>query len=763
VPSHFEVHLLEVNQKSKMKKNLLLLSMVLLCVTATFAQSNVSYNINNVPIGATYSTAFGFQSLISTTGARNSALGYEALKANTSGFCNTGIGERALTANTWGAFNTAVGSQTMIANSTGIANTAHGYQTLYNNTSGNYNTASGLVSLQYNTTGLNNTGHGAATLLTNTIGSGNTALGYYADVTTNNLSNATAIGNEAKVSASNTIQLGNNAVTAVYAGTGTTAKLIAGGLQVTGGTLAAGKVLVSDALGNATWQTLPSGGGAWSLTGNAGTSSATNFIGTTDNVSLNFRVNNQPAGRIESYNTQNTCIGYKSGNVVVGVGARMVAIGFEALQANIHGIENTATGYQALYANTDGIANTANGFSALKANTTGFTNTAFGNVALFTNTTGSYNTAVGGNALANNNTGSYNTASGFLALEVNGIGANNAGFGCAALNFNTTGSFNSASGRGALAGSTTGSQNTAMGANALWDNVTGNNNTALGYYANVSTGNLTNASAVGANAVVNASNKVRIGNTTVTVIEGQVPFSNPSDGRFKNNISEEDVKGLDFINRLRPVVYNLDTRKFQEFLTKNMSDSVRAQYLDKDFSASTAIRQSGFIAQEVEQAAKEIGYDFNGVHVPQDENDNYSLAYSQFVVPLVKGMQEQQGMIEAQNVTLAKQQAQIAALQQLVAALVDSQAEKGASVMTQVVDVVAIYPNPTAGSFTVYTQTLDAGRIEISDVSGTVVQAMDLVKDVYSYGVDLSGQAKGVYLVRVMAEGKVITKKLILE
>ncbi|HEX2899616.1 MAG TPA: T9SS type A sorting domain-containing protein, partial [Bacteroidia bacterium] len=700
--------------------------------------------------------------LISTTGARNSALGYEALKANTSGFYNTGIGERALTANTMGAFNTAVGSQSLAATTTGIANTGHGHQTLVNNTTGHYNTASGLSSLMANTTGTSNTGFGAATLFSNTTGIGNTALGYYADVTANNLSNATAIGFEAKVGASNTIQLGNNAVTAVYAGTGTTAKLIAGGLQITGGTLVAGKVLTSDALGNATWQTLPSGGGAWSLTGNAGTSSATNFIGTTDNVSLNFRVNNQNAGRIESYNTQNTCIGYKSGNVVVGVGARMVAIGFEALKSNIFGIENTATGYQALCANTDGFANTANGFSALKANTTGFTNTAIGNVALFTNTTGSYNTALGGNALANNSTGSYNTASGFLALEVNDVGANNAGFGCAALNFNTTGSFNSASGRGALSGSTTGSQNTAMGANALWDNVTGNYNTALGYYANVSTNNLTNATALGSNAVVNASNKVRIGSAAVTVVEGPVAYT-ISDGRFKNNVNDDDVKGLEFIQRLRPVVYNMDTRKFQEFLTKNMADSVRAQYLDADFSASAAIRQSGFIAQEVEQAAKEIGYDFNGVHVPQDENDNYSLAYSQFVVPLVKGMQEQQGMIEAQNITLAKQQAQIEALQQLVAALVDSPAEKRASVADEVADVVAIYPNPTGGSFTVYTQTLDEGRIEISDVSGTIVQQLDLVKGQFSYGVDLSGQAKGVYLVRVMAGAKVISKKVVLE
>ena len=52
------------------------------------------------------------------------------------------------------------------------------------------------------------------------------------------------------------------------------------------------------------------------------------------------------------------------------------------------------------------------------------------------------------------------------------------------------------------------------------------------------------------------------------------------------------------------------------------------------------------LSQDVEQAMKESGYDFNGVHKPADENDNYSLAYSLFTVPLVKAVQEQQMMID---------------------------------------------------------------------------------------------------------------------
>jgi hypothetical protein len=70
---------------------------------------------------------------------------------------------------------------------------------------------------------------------------------------------------------------------------------------------------------------------------------------------------------------------------------------------------------------------------------------------------------------------------------------------------------------------------------------------------------------------------------------------------------------------------------------------------DKETSlkiAETKI-QSGFIAQDVLKAAKAVGYDFDGVNKPQHDKDNYSIAYSQFVVPLVKAVQEQQAMIES--------------------------------------------------------------------------------------------------------------------
>ena len=65
----------------------------------------------------------------------------------------------------------------------------------------------------------------------------------------------------------------------------------------------------------------------------------------------------------------------------------------------------------------------------------------------------------------------------------------------------------------------------------------------------MSAGNLTNATAIGAFAVVNASNKVRLGNTAVTVIEGQVAFTASSDKTKKENF--QPVDGEEVLGKIR--------------------------------------------------------------------------------------------------------------------------------------------------------------------------------------------------------------------
>ncbi len=238
--------------------------------------------------------------------------------------------------------------------------------------------------------------------------------------------------------------------------------------------------------------------------------------------------------------------------------------------------------------------------------------------------------------------GAFNTAIGSNVLEVNNGGEQNVGLGANALFNNTNGFANTALGFAAMPSNTSGQFNIVIGNQAAGGITTGNNNVIIGTFAN--TNNSASNNAIGTSAVVNANNKIRLGNSAITVIEGQVPFTTPSDGRFKTNVTE-NISGLDFIMQLRPVTYQFNTKKFDDFLRKDINkDETTAAKMD--YTESQNISHSGFIAQEVEQAAKKSGYKFDGLHIPKNENETYSLAYAQFVVPLVKAMQQQQKEIE---------------------------------------------------------------------------------------------------------------------
>jgi hypothetical protein len=118
------------------------------------------------------------------------------------------------------------------------------------------------------------------------------------------------------------------------------------------------------------------------------------------------------------------------------------------------------------------------------------------------------------------------------------------------------------------------------------------------------------------------------------------------------------VKGLDFIMKLRPVVYNFQTRKYDEFIKGNVGTDFKFAS-SVDYSESEKMLHNGFIAQEVEQAAMKSGYQFDGVITPKNSRETYGLSYSQFVVPLVKAVQEQQQIIEGQNKRIDQLQLQL--------------------------------------------------------------------------------------------------------
>ena len=61
----------------------------------------------------------------------------------------------------------------------------------------------------------------------------------------------------------------------------------------------------------------------------------------------------------------------------------------------------------------------------------------------------------------------------------------------------------------------------------------------------------------------------------------------------------------------------------------------------------------------MEAVASQLGYEFSGVDVPKNANDFYGLRYSDFVVPIVKAMQEQQNMILEQKQKIEELEKQV--------------------------------------------------------------------------------------------------------
>lgn len=474
---------------------------------------------------------------------------------------------------------------------------------------------------------------------------------------------------------------------------------------------------------------------------------------------------------VSNYNGFNNVAVGKSALSVNYSGYENVAVGDAALGTNVTGKQNIAIGVGALGLNKVD-RNVAIGYSAMGSNTTGQMNTAIGTTALMANATSFSNVAVGTNALCYN-TGDNNVGIGVGAVQTGG--ATNVGVGTAALT-NCTGQSNSCMGHWAAVNATSadynsscgfftlynlssGDYNTAVGYNALGSVTNQNFNAGLGSWCNVQTNAIQNSAVLGHNSIALNSNEVRLGSTTTTIITGNpLGYTSTSDGRFKTNI-KEDVKGIEFIKRLRPVIYNLDTKKQTEFITQNMPDSLRKHYLDSDFGPSTAIRQTGFIAQEVEIAAKETGFDFNGIHKPSSETDHYGLTYSSFVVPLVKAVQEQQQMIEdLKNSNILQQQL----IEELSRKLVTTAASSNGLAQEEFSmnqNIPNPFTNETLINYTVSEQTKTA-VLNVYDLSGKQIASFPITeKGSSSITITSEKLAAGIYIYSIVADGKVMDSK----
>src|SRR5262249_41693885 len=136
-------------------------------------------------------------------------------------------------------------------------------------------------------------------------------------------------------------------------------------------------------------------------------------------------------------------------------------------------------------------------------------------------------------------------------------GLDNDAIGYQSMYSNTNGDYNVALGYKSFYDNTTGFGNIAIGYVALQGSKSGNYLTVVGPYAGVNDTAYVFSSAFGYESAITASNQVRIGDFYTTSIGGYTNWTNISDGRVKKNI-KQNVPGLAFINKLKPITYNLD-------------------------------------------------------------------------------------------------------------------------------------------------------------------------------------------------------------
>lgn len=428
----------------------------------------------------------------------------------------------------------------------------------------------------------------------------------------------------------------------------------------------------------------------WLLNGNKGTDAAVNFLGTTDAQPLVFRVNNQQAGYLDCDSiSANTGFGYGS------LKARK--------EAYFSGMQNSAFGYQTLYKNLNGFANTAIGDRALYSNTGGYGNIAVGTHSLFLNTHGWSNAAIGYGTLRGNTRGYLNTVFGHMAMFSNTDGNQNCAIGDYALCFNTTGYFN----------------------------------TAVGHYASSENIDLVNTTTLGAYAYADANNKVVIGNSSVNSIGGAVGWTSYSDERIKNNV-KENVPGLAFIKQLRPVTYHFSVARENELLGKKDTAQWEGKYdIEK-------INFTGLIAQDVDAAAKKLNYDFSGV---DKTGKIWGLRYGDFVVPLVKAVQElsQQNDELKNELNDLKNAVQALQMQQSVANNNASQINKTGVTEN---NFATIFPNPANTILNIgISGNHNGGTIKIFDAQSRVVITKTLTHNTIQ--VDVSNLAPGTYFIKI--------------
>ncbi len=257
-------------------------------------------------------------------------------------------------------------------------------------------------------------------------------------------------------------------------------------------------------------------------------------------------------------------------------------------------------------------------------------NTFIGLESGLNHTTGTENTAVGSQAMTQITTGNNNTAIGSRALNSVQTGEHNVGIGAYVMtSASSLGSFNFAGVYGALEGGTTGDNNVGIGQYAGGRSVskTYSNNTCLGYYA----GGSLSPYSLGASD----SNRIIIGNNSVTNAYVRVSWTVTSDARDKADVTPIP-SSLDFVEALNPVTFKWDNRSDYYVMDDdgNITDKPTPDGTNKGDKVF-----AGFLAQEVQQAITDLGY-VDDVIVDNEQEDLLKIKETALIPVLVKAVQE---------------------------------------------------------------------------------------------------------------------------
>lgn len=325
-------------------------------------------------------------------------------------------------------------------------------------------------------------------------------------------------------------------------------------------------------------------------------------------------------------------------------------------------------------------ASTVNSLKFGRGNSALCTNTSFGLNSLINISSGGYNTGFGFNTLNNKTTGARNTAFGAQALAASN-NSNNTGIGRLA-GFNVGGyaggvhigaqagryadhctvtagvqagyySGNYAVSVGHRAGVSNAANSVvvgfrakeygspanlvAVGAQAGRNNTNGADSTLAGHYTARYTGGACNNTLVGFYSYQFAgygnNNQGAIGRGQNNICNCVwVAWTNVSDCRDKTNIQPLTNLGLNFIRKLNPVKYRWDNRQ-------NYVDECGFEYGIKDGTLKQDKTHYGFLAQEVDFAARTAGEKFDGVF-HDTFRDSYTLNHLEIIASLTKALQE---------------------------------------------------------------------------------------------------------------------------